>query len=190
MTSDHTEFRTRARRINSAGDISARSLNSFQPAIHKYISPAEFKMRVLRKLSHIDALHDSKAKFQRQNGDKTLKASILFPNGEVGTLISYEQMDTAKPDENESEVSDKIEEEEAEVTEQLHIKKQRPLRLPPINLPPIYSMKPLPVLSREFSSTSETSASVTDDQWDELQECRYLRIYSGKYRNRSNSIPA
>ncbi|XP_033757146.1 uncharacterized protein LOC117339572 [Pecten maximus] len=180
MTSDSSE----------TGRPKVRSAESkpTQPPIHKYISPAEFKMRVLRKLTSVDNNNtDNKSltKFQRQDSDRTLKASIVFPNGDVGTLISYEKMDSTKPVPSERELP-AMDTEQQEVTSR---KQERPLRLPPIMLPPIYSTKPLPLLSRDFSLPVDPPAPLSDDDWEELQECRYLRLYSPR-KYRSNSIPA
>ncbi|XP_060078576.1 uncharacterized protein LOC132558069 [Ylistrum balloti] len=179
MTSDRLE--TDKRKTHSAENKPTQ-----RPSIHKYISPAEFKMRVLRKLTSVDNNPDNKSltKFQRQDSDRTLKASIVFPNGDVGTLISYEKMDSTKPESSEHELPNMNVEEEV-----ISRKHERPLRLPPIILPPIYSTKPLPVLSRDFSLPSDPPTPMSDDGWEELQECRYLRLYSPR-KYRSNSIPA
>ncbi|XP_069140342.1 uncharacterized protein [Argopecten irradians] len=183
MTSDSTE--TARPKAHSADS------KSTQPPIHKYISPTEFKMRVLRKLTSVDNNNiDNKAvaKFQRQDSDRTLKASIVFPNGDVGTLISsLEKMDSTKPVPTERELPVvNTSTEQKEVTSR---KQERPLRLPPIMLPPIYSTKPLPVLTRDFSLPTDPPAPLSDEDWEELQECRYLRLYSPR-KYRSNSIPA
>ncbi|XP_021361190.1 uncharacterized protein LOC110455401 [Mizuhopecten yessoensis] len=180
MTSDSTE-------IGKRKTHSAESKPT-QPPIHKYISPAEFKMRVLRKLTSVDNGKDNKSltNFQRQDSDRTLKASIVFPNGDVGTLISYEKMDSTKPVVVERELPNIDTELEVRATTR---RQERPLRLPPIMLPPIYSTKPLPMLTRDFSLPVEPPTPLSDDDWDELQDCRYLRLYSPR-KYRSNSIPA
>lgn len=60
-------------------------------------------------------------------------------------------------------------------------RKKRPLLLPPIMLPPIFAAKPTPLVLRDdvhFASSSGASRCrpVSDEDWDRLWDCRYLRI--------------
>lgn len=62
--------------------------------------------------------------------------------------------------------------------------KKRPLLLPPIMLPPIYTVKPKPMRLREqmFSQTptSRNLQTISDDEWAKLRDCRYLRLRFNK----------
>ncbi|XP_070210644.1 uncharacterized protein [Littorina saxatilis] len=59
-------------------------------------------------------------------------------------------------------------------------RRKRPLLLPPIMLPPIYSVQPTPLVLRDevyFASVgARARRPLTDDEWDKLKDCRYLRI--------------
>lgn len=54
-------------------------------------------------------------------------------------------------------------------------KKKRQLRLPPILLPRVYTTKPRPLQYREFLTPTKIRGPITDTEWEELQDCRYLR---------------
>lgn len=152
-----------------------------------YLSPAEFRMKVLKKLIGSDRLPESGnniRNLQRQDSDRTLKASIYFPNGEIGTLISCEKADTKKTSASETE---KLPQRSEISVIDLQKLKQRPLRLAPIKLPPIYNMKPLPVVPRSSYDREQRSSSFTDDDLADLMECRYLRKYSPRKRIQSAS---
>lgn len=75
-------------------------------------------------------------------------------------------------------------------------RRRRPLRLPPMLLPPIYSMQTTPLIRRdrewqvedpnpEFPTCVRTEHAcnrITDEMWEDLQDCRYLRPGLKKYR--------
>ncbi|CAL1530196.1 unnamed protein product [Lymnaea stagnalis] len=54
-------------------------------------------------------------------------------------------------------------------------KKKRQLRLPPILLPRVYTIQPRPLRYREFLTPTNIRGPITDSEWEELQDCRYIR---------------
>ncbi|XP_059169112.1 uncharacterized protein LOC131950918 [Physella acuta] len=54
-------------------------------------------------------------------------------------------------------------------------KKRRPLRLPPILLPRIYTIAPRPLKYREFMTPTKARGSISDAEWEDLKDCRYIR---------------
>lgn len=154
-----------------------------------FLSPSAFKMKLLRRIVAVDGgTIDKKSlkTLETKNSEKTMKASIIFPNGEVGTLISLEKIEKKKdskeeddrlfPSINESDYFDN--------TGLMHPqpRKEKPLRLPPISLPRIYELKPLPILPTDYNSLTIPPKPVTDEDWEDLKECRYLRPSPRKYR--------
>ena len=152
-----------------------------------FMSPAQFKMKLLKRMVSVDGgTIDKKSlkTLQRNNSDRTMKASIVFPNGEVGTLISLERL------ENKEESGRKFPSlKETDYFDQNALmhpapRKERPLRLPPIQLPRIYTLKPLPILPTDYDTATPTSRPLTDEEWEDLKECRYLRPSPPRYRAR------
>nr|KAI8755223.1 hypothetical protein BgiMline_011313 [Biomphalaria glabrata] len=54
-------------------------------------------------------------------------------------------------------------------------RKKRQLRLPPILLPKIYTVTPRPLQYREFLTPTTVRGPITDEEWEELKYCRYIR---------------
>ena len=59
-------------------------------------------------------------------------------------------------------------------------RRKRPLLLPPIMLPPIYTVKPTPLRLRDevyfMGASPRAHRPVSDEEWENLKDCRYLRI--------------
>ncbi|XP_076461002.1 uncharacterized protein LOC143293705 [Babylonia areolata] len=59
-------------------------------------------------------------------------------------------------------------------------RRKRPLLLPPIMLPPLYTVKPTPFKFRDevyfAGAASRARRPISDEEWDKLRDCRYLRI--------------
>lgn len=160
-----------------------------------YIPPSEFRMKLLKRILSVDGTIDNKAlkKLQRNSSERSLQANILFQNGDVGTVISFDRLpeSTLFRDESESEVKEDIEkqklpavqnnEEKEEENPRDDVKKERPLKLPPIVLPPIYSMTPRPLVYRDYSGPPFVPPPVTTEDWENLQDCRYLRRATKKF---------
>ena len=161
-----------------------------------YIPPSEFRMKLLKRILSVDGTIDNKAlkKLQRHSSDRALQANILFQNGDVGTLISFDRLpDNAlfrdRSETEEEAINSKttlpavqnndLEEEERPKDEE---KKERPLKLPPIVLPPIYSMTPRPLVFRDYSGPPYVPPPVSTEEWEDLQDCRYLRPAMKKFR--------
>lgn len=162
-----------------------------------YIPPSEFRMKLLKRILSVDGTIDNKAlkKLQRHSSDRALQANILFQNGDVGTLISFDRL----PDTSLFRDKSEIEEEDVDSQQTLptvqnnkegkdeeklkdEVKKERPLKLPPIVLPPIYSMTPRPLVYRDYSGPPYVPPPVTAEDWEDLQDCRYLRPATKKFR--------
>jgi len=147
-----------------------------------YIPPNEFRMKLLKRILSVDGTIDNKAlqKLQKTSTDKTLQANIVFQNGDVGTLISFDRYTDNNEEDNESTTPEQtlpalpVEPERTTVNPNGE-KKERPLKLPPIMLPPIHTLNPRPLLYRDFSGPVELPGPLTNDDWDELEDCRYLR---------------
>ena len=165
-----------------------------------YIPPSEFRMKLLKRILSVDGTVDNKAlkRLQRNSSERSLQANILFQNGEVGTVISFDRVPggTLFRDETESEENDLTENnqiqilptvsnnEEKEVEKQIDdVKKERPLKLPPIVLPPICSMPQRPLVYRDYSGPPFVPPPVTSEDWEDLQDCRYLRRATKRFRN-------
>lgn len=159
-----------------------------------FLSPNAFKMKLLKRLVAVDGgTIDKKSlkTLETRNSEKTMKASIIFPNGEVGTLISLEKIEKKK---NENEDQDRLfpsinETDYFDNNGLMHPqpRKEKPLRLPPISLPRIYELKPLPILPTDYNSLTLPPKTITDEEWEDLKECRYLRPSPRKYRSSSDS---
>lgn len=54
-------------------------------------------------------------------------------------------------------------------------KKRRQLRLPPILLPRVYTVKPRPLKALEFPEPTTLPGPITETQWEDLLDCRYIR---------------
>lgn len=59
---------------------------------------------------------------------------------------------------------------------------KKKLKLPGMQMPPIYSMPPLPLIKRDFVTSKKIDDHVTDQEWEELSQCRYLRHGLQKFR--------
>ena len=150
-----------------------------------YIPPNEFRMKLLKRILSVDGTLDTKAfkKLQKTSSDRTLQANILFQNGDIGTLISFDRLadDSSNADKNENETSNEDTlpqlQKEVETVEKPKdgVKRERPLKLPPIMLPPIHKVSPKPLLVRDFSGPVCIPPEPTEDDWDDLEDCRYLR---------------
>ena len=54
-------------------------------------------------------------------------------------------------------------------------KKHRQLRLPPILLPKVYTVQPRELKALEFPSPTKLPGPITEAQWEDLHDCRYIR---------------
>ncbi|KAK3095156.1 hypothetical protein FSP39_010874 [Pinctada imbricata] len=157
-----------------------------------FMSPSQFKMKLLKRMASVDGTgggtidRRSLKTLQRNNSDRTMKASIVFPNGEVGTLISLERIEKPKEDDESRKFPSLKETDFFDQNALMHPapRKERPLRLPPIQLPRIYTLKPLPILPTEYDSVTPSPRPLTDEEWEDLKECRYLRPSPPKYRSK------
>ena len=63
-------------------------------------------------------------------------------------------------------------------------RRKRPLLLPPIMLPPIYTAKPTPLRLRDevcfMGASPRARRQISDEEWENLKDCRYLRIRTVK----------
>lgn len=163
-----------------------------------YVPPSEFRMKLLKRILSVDGTIDNKAlkKLQRNSSERSLQANILFQNGDVGTVISFDRVPegTLFRDETESEENDSTEnkqnlptvsnnEEKGIEKQRDDINKERPLKLPPIVLPPIYSMPQRPLVYRDYSGPPFVPPPVTSEDWEDLQDCRYLRRATKRFRD-------
>lgn len=163
---------------------SSRTSNKTQSAI--FMPPNEFRMKLLKRILSVDGTIDTKAfqKLQKSSTDKTLQANIVFENGDVGTLISFDRF-------SENTFNEKQEDERRDLNTLPPIptasttdtsdnsnekkKRMRKLKLPPIMLQPVYRLEPRPLTFRDFSGPPELPPPPTDDDWEEMEDCRYLR---------------
>lgn len=149
-----------------------------------YIPPNEFRMKLLKRILSVDGTIDNKAlqKLQKTSSERTLQANILFQNGDVGTLISFDRLhEDNENKENESKVESEqglpaLKPEEKEKKERPKgEKRERPLKLPPIMLPPIYTLTPRPLTFRDYSGPPYIPPPPQEEDWEDLEDCRYLR---------------
>ncbi|CAG5127620.1 unnamed protein product [Candidula unifasciata] len=57
----------------------------------------------------------------------------------------------------------------------LRSRRKRQLRLPPILLPRVYTVNPRPLQCREFLTPTTIRGPITDEEWEDLKNCRYIR---------------
>ncbi|KAL3863763.1 hypothetical protein ACJMK2_005499 [Sinanodonta woodiana] len=140
-----------------------------------FIPPNEFNVD-----GNID--RRSLRKLHRHSSERALQASIMFENGDVGTLISIDRIPEAPAQESESANQSLpiIVPEDSNKTEES--KKERPLKLPPIILPPIYTVTPRQPVPRDFSGPV-VIPTCNEEDWEDLQDCRYLRPAMKKFRD-------
>lgn len=160
-----------------------------------FIPPNEFRMKLLKRILSVDGTIDNKAlqKLQKTSSERTLQANILFQNGDVGTLISFDRV----PDENENENPDATKESELPAIQPQNEKRrerradgekvERPLKLPPIMLPPIYTLTPRPLIFRDYSGPPNIPPPPCEDDWEDLEDCRYLRPAQKRFRTSKES---
>lgn len=167
-----------------------------------YMPPSEFRMRLLKRMVSAENNIDKRGltKLQRNDSERALKATIVYPNGDVGTLISLEKINnTENKEEKESENETTLPSIGIDRSNSGNSKKygfssptprtyEKPLRLPPIILPPIYNMQPRPLMPRDFEIPPNPPKTLTDEEWDDLYECRYLRPAMKKFRGRMREV--
>lgn len=173
-----------------------------------YLPPSKFKMRLLKRLVSMESKSDLKTSsvLKRTQSENGLQASIVLPNGDIGTIISLEK--PKKQVSRQSSRSDIVESSPLLTSKTFFPaisqdginfgqsennsfglyspepeKFRRPLKLPPIILPSIYSTKTYP-LGKPDPVYRPPAGPITDDEWDELKDCRYLRPAPKKFRNR------
>lgn len=150
-----------------------------------YIPPNEFRMKLLRRILSVDGTIDNKAlqKLQKSSSERTYQANIMFQNGDVGTLISFDRLAN---DTEEADIEAKQDSEQGlpvlKTNETAKSKRskngataKRPLKLPPIMLPPIYTLTPRPLVIRDYSGPPCIPPSLREEDWEVLEDCRYLR---------------
>ena len=77
---------------------------------------------------------------------------IVFQNGDVGTLISFDRSESRETDDEEEKQELPVLQQETErVVRPKGEKRERPLKLPPIMLQPVYTLTPRPLVVRDFS---------------------------------------
>ncbi|KAK3609216.1 hypothetical protein CHS0354_035156 [Potamilus streckersoni] len=149
-----------------------------------FVPPNEFKMKILKRILSVDGNIDRRSlrKLHRHSSERALQASIMFENGDVGTLISIDRIQEAPTQESESANQSLpiIVPEDSNKTDES--KKERPLKLPPIILPPIYTVTPRQPVPRDFSGPV-VIPTCNEDDWEDLQDCRYLRPAMKKFRD-------
>ena len=64
----------------------------------------------------------------------------------------------------------------------------KPLRLPPVLLPPIYTVRPAPLHPRLLLTPTYHRGPICDAEWEELKECRYLRDGLSKFKTVNQSV--
>lgn len=167
-----------------------------------YLSPSKFKMKLLKRLVSMESKHDLKTAsvFKRTQSENGLQASIVLPNGEIGTLYSLDktkrnlsrqssQDEALQSTERKSILplvqSDNVQQNDSDTFGLLSPEPgyRRPLKLPPIILPSIYNTKTYP-LGKPDLSYRAPQGPITEEEWDELQDCRYLRPAPKKFKNR------
>ncbi|CAC5418838.1 unnamed protein product [Mytilus coruscus] len=175
-----------------------------------YLSPTKFKMRLLKRLVSVESnKQDLKTAsiFKRTQSENGLQASIVLPNGEIGTIYSLDK--TKKQLSRQSSQNDDIGSNVLSSKSVLPVLSQengmekddadafglqspepkcyrRPLKLPPIMLPSVYSTKTYP-LGKPDLSYRPPPAPITDEEWEELKDCRYLRPAPKRFRDREIS---
>lgn len=209
-----------------------------------FVKPHEFRMKFLNRILHVDRKSNKNGLVRLRNetnGGRTLHTSLVLENGDVGTLLTWEEEDSDTftlrehkltigasrerldsigrerltgvgrerlnsinaPRERHNSSSRSRErlnsqsssdERDGHYGVKLPVllpvgssmdneeKRARPLRLPPIQLPPIYKTRERQLRHRDFSLPSAMKAPMSDREWDELQDCRYLRHGLKKFR--------
>lgn len=151
-----------------------------------YISPYEFRMKILKRILSVDGTLDNKTlqNLQRSSNDRAFQANLLFQNGDIGTLISFNRPSEKDSNEGnlENEKSDaehlppiQAEQETQAVNKTKEERRERPLKLVPIILPPIYTLTPRVLMIRDFSSPTSPPPPLCEEDWKDLEDCRYLR---------------
>ncbi|XP_052250005.1 uncharacterized protein LOC127857575 isoform X5 [Dreissena polymorpha] len=131
-------------RPSSDAPLSARRT----PQSPVFIPPNEFRMKLLKRILSVDGTIDNKAlqKLQKTSSERTLQANILFENGDVGTLISFDRTheETLKQDHYKTADASLplVDQRKVKQSDRLRdgVPRERPLKLPPIMLPPIYTL--------------------------------------------------
>ena len=184
-----TQTLSRAPPIGNDKTRSSQADDNFSPrkptqSSPVYIPPNEFRMKLLKRILSVDGTIDNKAlhKLQKSSSERTLQANILFQNGDVGTLISFDRLndETEKKDDEKEETEQGLPSLKPEETEKQDrtkdgVKRERPLKLPPIMLPPVYTLTPRPLVFRDYSGPPYIPPPTRDEDWEDLEDCRYLR---------------
>lgn len=183
----------KARTTQSTSD-GASGLSRKHSSEPMFIPPNEFRMKLLKRILSVDGTIDNKAlhKLQKSSSERTLQANILFQNGDVGTVISFDrQAEEEKENEDKSETElPTIPVEDTKKRERPASngeKRERPLKLPPIMMPPIYSLTPRPLIVRDFSGELDLPAPLAPEDWEDLEDCRYLRPAKRQFKTSKDS---
>lgn len=205
-----------------------------------FVKPSEFRMKFFNRILNVDGKSNKKGLVRlggEINGNRTLHTSLVLENGDVGTLLTWEEEDnrTLTPHERKLSIGvprerfDSIGRERLDnindsregnssigkrnrerldghnssdgrdehyglklpvllsmvTTMDNEEKRVRPLRLPPIQLPPIYKTRERQLRARDFSLPPAIKGPFSDQEWDELRDCRYLRNGLKKFRGSS-----
>lgn len=169
-----------------------------------YLSPAKFKMKLLKRLVSVESKQELKTAsvLKRTQSENGFQASIVLPNGEFGTLLSIDkskkqtsrkdsQMEDIETSERSSKSMlpvvqpEKFEQDDADKfgLRSPEPKYKRPLKLPPIILPSVFSTKTY-TIGKANPSYRSPPGPLNDEEWDELKDCRYLRPAPKKFRGR------
>ncbi|KAH3706702.1 hypothetical protein DPMN_066090 [Dreissena polymorpha] len=148
-----------------------------------FIPPNEFRMKLLKRILSVDGTIDNKAlqKLQKSSSDRTLQANILFENGDVGTLISFDRTHEESLKQDQDKTADDslplVDQRKVEKSDRLRdgVPRERPLKLPPIMLPPIYTLTSRPLIVRDYSGPPYVPPPLSEEDWEDLEDCRYLR---------------
>lgn len=154
----------------------------------------EFRLKVLKRILSVEkTMSNNKTlqNLQHSSNDRTLQANMLFQNGDIETLISFDSS-SGKDANTETLANEKREAERLPpikpVIETKSVngakgeKRERPLKFMPIILPPIYTLSPRVLIVRDFSSPTLLPPPLCEEDWKDLEDCRYLRPVKKQFK--------
>lgn len=140
-----------------------------------YISPDHLKRKIRRRILQFrtenkNVYNEKLRSYEKQNEVQAFKASLVVEEEEIGKLFFVERK-VQKPVTPEPQVID------SDLLKRDKKLKDKPLILPPAQLPPIYKTKPMTIKSRDFDVEEDifVHRPTLEERLDEVEGCRYIR---------------
>ncbi|XP_063448969.1 uncharacterized protein LOC134728326 [Mytilus trossulus] len=146
-----------------------------------YISPDKLKKKIKNRILQFRIKNDyvnnkNLRRFEKANEVKAFTASFVAQDQEIGKLFLVDRKVQKPPTPGPMKTDTRPSSLRSEFN------KQRPLKLPPPQLPPIYKIKPTVIKSRDYDIEPDIFMHnpTLEERLEEIEDCRYLRRFKEK----------